>query len=186
MKILFLLILFLLASCGGLFNSEMVDDSDKIPPRYVIEPLFVVVGNLPEGVSPKDIQMVAYQTNPVRKIAPYKKSFRFSNALERDESEVYSYEIYIDEHVPANEIVWYNKGVAYQTLKIEYVVKNMEIISYRAYWNGERELCLNNYFKVLDPRIHIHMPDNRMLESDLFTVFKDNPKCRETEKYNSL
>ena len=145
MKILFLLILFLLASCGGLFNSEMVDDSDKIPPRYVIEPLFVVVGNLPEGVSPKDIQIVAYQTNPVRKIAPYKKFFRFSNALEREESEVYSYEIYIDEHVPANEIVWYNKGVPYQTLNIEYTVRNMEIVSIRAFENGKRELCLNNY-----------------------------------------
>ena len=182
MKILFLLILFLLASCGGLFNSEMVDDSDKIPPRYVIEPLFVVVGNLPEGVSPKDIQIVAYQTNPVRKIAPYKKFFRFSNALEREESEVYSYEIYIDEHVPANEIVWYNKGVPYQTLNIEYTVRNMEIVSIRAFENGKRELCLNNYFKVLDPRIHIHMPDSRAPEGSNITVFNDNPKCSETEK----
>ena len=83
MKILFLLILFLLASCGGLFNSEMVDDSDKIPPRYVIEPLFVVVGNLPEGVSPKDIQIIAYQTNPVWKIAPYKKFGSSELSVER-------------------------------------------------------------------------------------------------------
>jgi hypothetical protein len=57
----------------------------------------------------------------------------------------------------------------------------MEIVSYRAYWNGERELCLNNYFEVLDPRIHIHMPDSRKPEEEWFTVFKDNPKCHETE-----
>lgn len=182
MKILLVLMFFCLASCGGLFNSEIVDDSDKIPPRYVVEPLFVVVGNFPEEFSPKDIQIVAYQTNPARKIAPYKKFFRFSNALEREESEVYSYEIYIDEHVPANEIVWYNKGVPYQTLNIEYTVRNMEIISFRAYWNGERELCLNNYLDVGGPRIHIHMPDSRAPEGSNITVFNDNPKCSETEK----
>jgi len=182
MKILLVLMCFCLASCGGLFNSEMVDDSDKIPPRYVVEPLFVVVGNFPEEFSPTDIQVVAYQTNPARKIAPYKKILRFSDALVSEKNEISFYKIYIDKHVPANEIVWYNKGVPYQTLNIEYTVRNMEIVSIRAFENGKRELCLNNYFKVLDPRIHIHMPDNRMLESDLFTVFKDNPRCRETEK----
>lgn len=182
MKILLLLMFFLLASCGGLFNSEIGDDSDKIPPRYVVEPLFVVVGYIPEGFSSTDIQVVAYQTNPARKIAPYKKILRFSDALVNEKNEISFYEIYIDEHVPANEIVWYNKGVPYQTLNIEYTVKNMEIVSFRAYWNGERELCLNNYLDVVGPRIHIHMPDNRKLENDRFAVFKDDPKCREIEK----
>jgi len=183
MRILLFLMIFLLVSCGGVFNS------DNVPPRMVVEPLFVVVGNFPEGMSPKDIQVVAYQTKPVRKMAWYGIHFGFSYAFKNGESDLddrrVSYRIEIDGHVPADEIVWYNKGVAYQTLKIEYVVKNMEIVSYRAYWNGERELCLNNYFEVLDPRIHIHMPDSRTSEDNRFTVFKNDPKCRETEQYKT-
>ena len=62
MRILLFLMIFLLVSCGGVLNS------DNVPPRMVVEPLFVVVGNFPEGMSPKDIQVVAYQTKPVRKI----------------------------------------------------------------------------------------------------------------------
>jgi hypothetical protein len=179
MRILLFLMIFLLVSCGGVLNS------DNVPPRMVVEPLFVVVGNFPEGMSPKDIQVVAYQTKPVRKMAWYGIHFGFSYVFKNGESDLddrrVSYRIEIDGHVPADEIVWYNKGVAYQTLKIEYVVKNMEIVSYRAYWNGERELCLNSFYGGIARRIHIHMPDTRMPEEEWFTVFKDNPKCYETE-----
>ena len=94
---------------------------------------------------------------------------------------ILSYSVYIDEKFPANEIVWYNKGVPYQTLSIEYTEKDMDIVSIRAFWNGEQELCLNSFYGGIARRIHIHMPDTRMPEEEWFTVFKDNPKCYETE-----
>ena len=185
MKYLLMLLLLLVTSCGGLFNSE--NDTDNVPPRIDIEPFFSIHGSLPEGMSFEDFQVVAYQTTPVRKVVPYESIFSKyykwkKKGIELDlDNPILSYSVYIDEKFPANEIIWYNKGVPYQTLSIEYTVKNMEIVSFRAFWNGEQELCLNRYIGVVDRRIHILMPDNRKPEEEWFTVFKDNPKCHETE-----
>lgn len=188
MKALLLLALFLLASCGGTFNSDSSSYVDRLPSKIEIEPFFVVVGDFPEGVSPKDFQIVAYKNTPVKSVVPYKYyfdyryNFDYRYALIDFKNPIPSYEVLIDEFDPATEIVWYNKGVPYQTLNIEYTIKKGDIVSFKAFWNGKQELCLNNYIVIRDSRIHIHMPDNRLPENEWFTIFKDNPKCRETEK----
>ena len=185
MKYLLMLLLLLVTSCGGLFNSE--NDTDNVPPRIDIEPFFSIHGSLPEGLSFEDFQVVAYQTTPVRKVVPYESNFfeKYKwkkRGIELDlDNPILSYSVYIDEKFPANEIVWYNKGTPYQTLSIEYTEKDMDIVSIRAFWNGEQELCLNSFYGGIARRIHIHMPDTRMPEEEWFTVFKDNPKCYETE-----
>ncbi|MBR3072766.1 hypothetical protein [Fibrobacter sp.] len=185
MKYLLLLLLLFVTSCGGLFVVEKY--SDNVPPRIDIEPFFSIHGSLPEGLSFEDFQVVAYQTTPVRKVVPYESNFfeKYKwkkRGIELDlDNPILSYSVYIDEKFPANEIVWYNKGVPYQTLSIEYTEKDMDIVSIRAFWNGEQELCLNSFYGGIARRIHIHMPDTRMPEEEWFTVFKDNPKCYETE-----
>lgn len=185
MKYLLLLLLLFVTSCGGLFVVEKY--SDNVPSRIDIEPFFSIHGSLPEGLSFEDFQVVAYQTTPVRKVVPYESNFFEEykwkkRGIELDlDNPILSYSVYIDEKFPANEIVWYNKGVPYQTLSIEYTEKDMDIVSIRAFWNGEQELCLNSFYGGIARRIHIHMPDTRMPEEEWFTVFKDNPKCYETE-----
>lgn len=190
MKALLLLALFLLASCGGIFSSDSSSYVDRLPPKIEIEPFFVVVGDFPEGVSPKDFQIVAYKNTPVKSVVPYKYYIDYRYALKTGgfdfKNPIPSYEVLIDEFDPATEIVWYNKGVPYQTLNIEYTIKKGDIVSFKAFWNGKQELCLNNYIGTSVSRIYIHMPDNRQPESEWFTIFKDNPKCRETEKYKYL
>ena len=117
-----------------------------------------------------------------KRVEVLKKAFKEKMGYELDlDNPILSYSVYIDEKFPANEIVWYNNGVPYQTLSIEYTEKDMDIVSIRAFWNGEQELCLNSFYGGIARRIHIHMPDTRMPEEEWFTVFKDNPKCYETE-----
>ena len=150
MKYLLLLVLLFVTSCGGLFVVEKY--SDNVPPRIDIESFFSIHGSLPEGLSFEDFQVVAYQTTPVRKVVPYESNFfeKYKwkkRGIELDlDNPILSYSVYIDEKFPANEIVWYNKGVPYQTLSIEYTEKDMDIVSIRAFWNGEQELCLNSFY----------------------------------------
>ena len=186
MKFVFLLLAVILVACSGVSNLKKVSDSKEFSPRVKFEALFEVKGDASEGISPKDFQVVAYQTTPVKKTVPY--SFNLKPRFEWENGNLvyegyFSYELFVDENNPPDEIVWFNKGVAYQTLSLEYMVGGGEIISVRAFWNGELELCKSSrYIFGTDYLLVFHMPDSRAPEGSNITVFNDNPKCRETEK----
>ena len=187
MKIVFFFLLAFLVACTGTSNSVQSSHSGMAPQRIdLMDTILTVVGNLPDGVSPKDFQVVAYQTKTAKRIVSYRfvldQEYRVPENGIRKEGEFFSYKVYIDGNAPADEIVWYNKGVAYQTLEIEYFVKSGEIVSVQALWNGKRSLCVNDYISY-DKRKIVHMPDSRLPESDRYTVYYDDPKCRETEKF---
>ena len=60
MRILFLLLVSILVACTGSSSHVTPNYSSKVPQRIALaDTLFVVVGELPEGTSPKDIQIVA-------------------------------------------------------------------------------------------------------------------------------
>ena len=189
MRILFLLLVSIFVACTG-SSSHL---TRKAPQRIALaDTLFVVVGELPEGTSPKDIQIVAYQTHPDKKIAPYLLQMDYGYEWENGEPDFskrhFYYRVSVEEYAPVDEIVWYNKGIVYQTLKIEYTIKHGEIVSIQALWNGERRLCMNAYLDF-DGRKFIHMPDYRTPENNRrpwvirYTIYYDDPKCRETEKF---
>lgn len=185
MRILFLLLVSILVACTGSSSHVTPDYSSKVPQRIALaDTLFVIVGELPEGTSPKDIQIVAYQTRLDKKNAPYLLQMRKNGEPDLNEPHFY-YRVSVEEYTPADEIVWYNKGIAYQTLKIEYTIKHGEIVSIQALWNGERRLCMNAYLDF-DGRKFIHMPDYRTPENrrqSRYAIYYDDPKCRETEKF---
>ena len=194
MRFLFLLLVSILVACTGSSSHVTPDYSSKVPQRIALaDTLFVVVGELPEGTSPKDIQIVAYQTRLDKKIAPYLLQMDYGYERKNGEPDLndlhFYYRVSVEEYTPADEIVWYNKGIAYQTLKIEYTIKHGEIVSIQALWNGERRLCMNAYLDF-DGRKFIHMPDYRTPEDERrpwtirYAIFYDDPKCRETEKFN--
>lgn len=69
MRILFLLLVSILVACTGSSSHVTPDYSSKVPQRIALaDTLFVIVGELPEGTSPKDIQIVAYQTRLDKKL----------------------------------------------------------------------------------------------------------------------
>jgi hypothetical protein len=190
MKFVFLLLAVVLVACSGVSNLKKVSDSKEFPPRVEFEALFEVKGDASEGISPKDFQVVAYQTTPVKKTVPYslilKPHFEWENGNLVYEG-YFSYELFVDENNPPDEIVWFNKGVAYQTLSLEYMVDRGEIVSVRAFWNGELELCKSSryIFGTDSYLLFFHMPDSRTSEDNRFTVFKNDPKSRETEQYKT-
>ena len=166
MRILFLLLVSILVACTGSSSHVTSNYSSKVPQRIALaDTLFVIVGELPEGTSPKDIQIVAYQTRLDKKIAPYLLQMDYGYERKNGEPDLnephFYYRVSVEEYTPADEIVWYNKGIAYQTLKIEYTIKHGEIVS----------------------------PDYRTPEDERrpwtirYAIFYDDPKCRETEKF---
>ena len=181
MKHVLLLLAMALAACSGTSNSKHVQ------PKPDMDVFIEILGTIPKEISPKEFQVVAYQTKPVKKVVPYQlylspqySKLENGEIVQFEEPPVH-YRIGVNEMTPADEIVWFFKGTVYQTLKIEYFVKRMEIVGIKAFWNGERELCANLGSASSIYRWTIFMPDIR-IKSDYKTIFYNDSKCRATEK----
>ena len=181
MKYVLLLLAMALAACTGTSNSK------NVHPKPDMDVFIEILGTIPKEVSPKEFQVVAYQTKPIKKAVPYQlhlgpqySKLENGEIVQFEEPPVH-YRIWINEMTPADEIDWFFKGTIYQTLKIEYIVKQNEIVGIKAFWGGNQELCTNLGTASSIYRWTIIMPDIQT-QSDYRTIFYDDPKCRLTEK----